>query len=95
MISAPIDLWSSAYQPTRSRPDYYEVIYSIDKCEFKRRDGNIETRCEVTVCPESNMELRLGKLTNIGRKEATLELTSLRRSGADGICGRSFASCVS
>ena len=33
--------------------DEYEVVYSADKAEFRRRDGGIETHLEVTVSPEN------------------------------------------
>src|SRR5690606_26060547 len=47
-------VWSPTYQPTNAEPDAYEVIYSIDKAEYRRRDGDLETQLEVTVSPENN-----------------------------------------
>ena len=32
--------WSAGYQPLRSTADEYEVTYSVDKAEFRRRDGD-------------------------------------------------------
>jgi cyclic beta-1,2-glucan synthetase len=31
-------LWSCGFQPTGVRPTNYEVVYSIDKAEFRRTD---------------------------------------------------------
>ncbi len=69
-------VWSAHYHPTRVEPDNYEVTYSIDKAEFRRRDGNLETHLEVTISRESNAEVRQVTIYNHGRKPATLELTS-------------------
>ena len=52
------------------------MTYSIDKAEFRRRDGNLETHLEVTVSPENNAEVRQLTITNHGRKPATVEVTS-------------------
>src|SRR5580765_4855363 len=37
------DVWSAAYQPTGIEPEFYEVAYSEDRADFRRRDGNIAT----------------------------------------------------
>ena len=68
--------WSATYQPTRARPDAYHVTYSIDKAEYHRRDGAIETHLEVAVSPESAAEMRLLKLTNYGSEAVEIEITS-------------------
>ncbi len=67
---------SATHQPTRVAADTYEVTFSIDKAEFRRRDGNLESHLEVTVSPESNVEVRQLTLTNHGRRAAVVELTS-------------------
>ncbi len=69
-------VWSAAYQPTCAAPDEYEVVYSIDKAEFLRRDGELDTHLEVTVSPENNAELRLLKLTNHSPVPRQIEVTS-------------------
>ncbi|MCI0362153.1 MAG: hypothetical protein L0211_27035 [Planctomycetaceae bacterium] len=69
-------LWSATYQPTRARPDAYHVTYSIDKAEYHRRDGAIETHLEVAVSPESQAEMRQLKITNYGTQAAEIEITS-------------------
>ena len=69
-------VWSATYQPTCKRPDFYEVIFSIDKAEYRRRDGDIETHLEIVVSPDNNVEHRQLKLTNHGRQVRELEITS-------------------
>jgi cyclic beta-1,2-glucan synthetase len=69
-------VWSTAHQPVCREADEYEVVYSTDKAEFRRLDGSIETRMEVTVSPESHAEVRRIKLTNHDSRPHELELTS-------------------
>jgi cyclic beta-1,2-glucan synthetase len=70
------DLWSATYEPTRAIPSSYQVTYSIDKAEFHRRDGMLETHLEITVSPEHQAEHRLLKITNHGSAAIDLEITS-------------------
>lgn len=69
-------VWSAAYQPTCTVPDAYEVLYSIDKAEFRRRDGDIESHLEVAVSPENNAEVRQLKITNHSSQTRQIEITS-------------------
>ncbi len=69
-------VWSATHQPTRASADTYEVTFSVDKAEFRRRDGNIETHLEVTISPECNIDVRQVTITNHGRRPAVVELTS-------------------
>jgi cyclic beta-1,2-glucan synthetase len=69
-------MWSAAHQPVCRLADQYEVIYSADKAEFRRRDGAIETQLEVTVSPEDCAEIRRVTLTNHDTRPHDLELTS-------------------
>jgi cyclic beta-1,2-glucan synthetase len=70
------DYWSAAYQPTKKASDYYEVIYSQGRAEFRRVDGELESNMEISVSPEDDIELRRITLTNRGKKSRTIELTS-------------------
>ena len=70
------EVWSATYQPTCTEPTRYEAIYSIDKAEFFRRDGQIETHLEVAVSPESNSEMRQLKITNGSDVPKEIEITS-------------------
>ena len=69
-------VWSATYQPTCAEPKRYEAIYSIDKAEYFRHDGQFETQLEVAVSPENNAEMRQLRITNNGRFERDIEITS-------------------
>jgi cyclic beta-1,2-glucan synthetase len=69
-------VWSCGYQPTRAKPDSYEVVYSIDKAEFRRVDNEVETLLEVVVAPDKNVEIRRVTLHNLSPRPRDLELTS-------------------
>ncbi|MCY6483224.1 cyclic beta 1-2 glucan synthetase [Clostridium aestuarii] len=68
--------WSATYEPCKNEGDKYETIFSLDKAEFKREDGEISTHTEITVSSEDNAEVRRISLTNHGSEERTLEITS-------------------
>lgn len=69
-------LWSNTFQPLCDKPDYYEVIYNIDKAEIKRRDNQISLLTEVTVSPDDNVEIRRVTITNFSSKKKSIQLTS-------------------
>jgi len=69
-------VWSTTYQPTRVEPENYEVIFSPDKIEFRRRDYGIGLHTEITISPESNAEIRRVTVTNITQRKRYIELTS-------------------
>jgi cyclic beta-1,2-glucan synthetase len=68
--------WSAGFQPLCVRADSYEVTYSADKAEFRRRDGMVETLLEVTVAPDRDAEVRRLTLVNHGIAPRTFEVTS-------------------
>jgi len=69
-------IWSAAYAPLNKMPEAYEVVFTSDKATFKRLDGQIETKTEVTVASGDNMEFRRISLKNLGQARCTLEVTS-------------------
>ena len=69
-------VWSAAYSPLNIIPDQYEVVFTADKATFKRLDGQIETKTEVTIASGDNVEFRRLSLKNLGRKPCVLEITS-------------------
>jgi cyclic beta-1,2-glucan synthetase len=69
-------VWSTAYQPTHSRPTNYEVSFSEDKVGFWRQEQGIITHTEVVVAPEDNVELRRVSLTNTTDSKVEIEVTS-------------------
>jgi cyclic beta-1,2-glucan synthetase len=81
-------LWSAGYQPTRAEPSFYNVAFSIDRVEFHRKDGDVQTVTEVALSPEHAVEVRRVTLSNQGESPLELELTSyseivLAARGAD------------
>ncbi|PRR78185.1 N,N'-diacetylchitobiose phosphorylase [Clostridium liquoris] len=70
------EYWSSYYQPCKNEGDNYEVIFSLDKAEFRRIDGNIKTITEVAVSNEDNGEIRKIMLTNNSNSTRIMEITS-------------------
>lgn len=70
------ELWSPTYQPTLVAPDAYEVIFAMDKAEFHRRQGDIESLLEVAVSPENNADVRQLRLANRGTRERRINVTS-------------------
>ncbi len=70
------DVWSATHQPCRDSGEDYQVIFSPDKVEFSRKDGNITTRTEVVVSPEDQAEMRRISLTNHSKHDRTVEVTS-------------------
>lgn len=69
-------VWSTTYMPTRVEADTYEVIFSPDKVEYRRRDGDIGIHTEITISPEDNVEVRRITVTNFSSKRRSFELTS-------------------
>jgi cyclic beta-1,2-glucan glucanotransferase len=70
------EVWSAAYQPAGVEPNAYEVAYSEDRVDIRRRDGAIATSLEIVVSPEDDAEVRRVSLTNLGTKTRQIELTS-------------------
>jgi len=68
--------WSVGYQPLTTPADEYEVVFSADKAEFRRRDGSIETRVEIAVAPDQDAEVRRVTLTNHDSRLQIVEVTS-------------------
>jgi cyclic beta-1,2-glucan synthetase len=69
-------VWSAAYQPTCQRPEKYQVVYSIDKAEYRRIDDHIETVTEIVVSPEKDVGVRRVTLINHDTRPRELEITS-------------------
>src|SRR5205814_36180 len=69
-------VWSATYQPTAVEADSYEVTFSEDRAEFRRRDGTITTTLDVVVSPEDDAEIRRVTLMNLGAQAREIELTS-------------------
>jgi cyclic beta-1,2-glucan synthetase len=70
------EVWSPTYLPTSREPDEYEVTFELDKATFRRRDGDFETRLEITVSPEDDVEIRRLSIANRGPRSREIEVTS-------------------
>ena len=68
--------WSAGWQPLAGDPDDYETILSSDWAVFQRRDGDIETRSEIAVAADADIEVRRITLTNHGAVPRMLDVTS-------------------
>ena len=52
------------------------MTFALDRAVFRRVDGGLETRTEIVVSPEDDVELRRVSITNHGRRTRSLDLTS-------------------
>lgn len=68
--------WSSTYEPCKCEGDDYNVIFSLDKVQFKRRDGDLKTKTEIAVSNEDNAEIRKVSITNESNETKIIEITS-------------------
>ena len=68
--------WSTAYQPTLSKADYYEAIFVQARAEYRRRDQAIDAHTEISVSPEDDVEIRRVTLTNLSSRTRHIEVTS-------------------
>ena len=80
--------WSTTYQPTLTRPEKYEAIFSKGRAEFRRRDFDIDTHTIIVVSPEDDIELRRVQFINRTRSKRIIDITSyaevvLAPNGAD------------
>ncbi|MEY7999829.1 glucoamylase family protein [Clostridium sp. Mt-5] len=70
------EYWSAAYEPCKCTPEEYEVVFSPDKSEFKRKDGNLRTHTEITVSHEDGGEIRKISIANMSNSVREVEITS-------------------
>ncbi len=68
--------WSNTYQPTLVEAKRYEAVYSQGRIDFNRMHNKIETRTEIVVSPEDDIEMRRIHITNRSDKRKTIEITS-------------------
>ena len=70
------EFWSNGYQPAKKSPDTYQTIFRQARAEFRRRDREFDTRTEIVVSPEDDVELRRIRVTNRSWRRRTIEFTS-------------------
>jgi cellobiose phosphorylase len=69
-------VWSATHQPIGARADLYRAAFATDRISFDRRDGDIETRLDVTVVSDDMAEVRRVTVVNHSGVEREVELTS-------------------
>jgi cellobiose phosphorylase len=69
-------VWSATYQPTRSTPDEYRTTFLPDRAVIQQRNHDIDSRLEIAVSPEDDVEVRRLSLTNRGSMIREIEVTS-------------------
>ena len=69
-------LWSIGTQPLPKTADSCAFEFHPDRAEFRRRDGDVETRCVVCVVPDADAEIRAVTLVNHADRTREFELTS-------------------
>ena len=68
--------WTAGHMPSAVSADRYLAVFSEEKAEFVRSDGNFVTTMDCVVSPEDNAEARRITLSNSGLTARELELTS-------------------
>ena len=68
--------WSAAHQPALKQPKSYEVTFSQGHAEYRLRDKDFETKTEIIVSPEDDIEMRRVRITNKSRTIKIIEITS-------------------
>ena len=68
--------WSNTYQPTLQVPKNYEAVFSEGHVEFRRNDFGIDTKTEIVISPEDDVELRRIRITNKTQSPKVMEITS-------------------
>jgi cellobiose phosphorylase len=68
--------WSAGHQPLCRAAGESEVAFHADRVEFRRRDGDTETRLAVCVAQDCDAEVRLVTVCNHSGWQRELDLTS-------------------
>ena len=69
-------VWSTTLQPTLHRPGAIDRHFDAATATFLRRDHGIETRTEIAVSPDDDVELRRVRITNLSERRRRLSATS-------------------
>ena len=70
------EYWSNTHQPTLKKAKSYETAFSQGRVDFHVVNNNIETRTEIVISPEDDIEMRRMQITNKSGKKRTIEITS-------------------
>ncbi len=70
------NFWSNTHHPTGQLSKNYGAIFSQGTIEFYRQDFGFETKTQIVVSPEDNVEIRKIRITNRSQSAKVLEVTS-------------------
>ena len=70
------EIWSNMYHPLDIDPDRYTVHFPLDRSEYRRRDNGLETRTELIVSPEDDVEIRRITINNRSIRSRRIQATS-------------------
>ena len=70
------NVWSNTFHPTLQPAQDYGAIFSQGTIEFHRHDFGFETKTQIVVSPEDNVEIRKIRITNRSQATKVLEVTS-------------------
>src|SRR6266576_5050256 len=66
--------WSIGSQPLSRLAAESEIEFHADRAEFRRRDGDVETRCAVCVVPDADAEVGVVTLVNHGLRDCAFDV---------------------
>ncbi len=69
-------VWSATHQPGVREPESYSATFLPERALFRRSDDEIDTQLEVTVSPESDVEVRRLTVTNKSHRAREIDVTS-------------------
>ncbi|MGO9410402.1 MAG: GH36-type glycosyl hydrolase domain-containing protein [Spirochaetia bacterium] len=70
------ETWSATFQPCGGAGESCSTSFALDRAVFKRTDNGIQTRTEVVVSPEDDVEIRRITLVNRSLRARRLECSS-------------------
>ncbi|WP_026309544.1 glycoside hydrolase family 94 protein [Niabella aurantiaca] len=68
--------WSNTHQPALRKSKSYETVFSQGHVVFRRVDDGFETKTDVVISPEDDVEIRRIRITNRSASSKTIEVTS-------------------
>jgi cellobiose phosphorylase len=68
--------WSAGHQPLCRAADGYEAVFRPWRADFRRQDGDLQTRLAVCVSPDHDAEVRVVTVVNHGKRPRDLDVTS-------------------
>ncbi|HUW40168.1 MAG TPA: glucoamylase family protein [Rectinemataceae bacterium] len=70
------EVWTPSYQPVGGKEGSYSVAFALDRAVFRRLHNGIQSRMEIVLSPEDDVEIRRVTLTNRSLRSRRLECSS-------------------